>query len=250
MFGDTTTMTADGPMEYHLQLLTGRKWANKDVELETAPGITPILYSRKSPVNSTQWAIGLEIPLLLPAEKVMITTDHPNGAPFTKYPEIIALLMSRKYRENMLEKVHKAASSRTMLGSLDREYDLYEIAMVTRANQAKITGFHDRGHLGEGAVADIAVYDLPAEPDTSDYEKIIRAFSNAYMTIKRGEIVVKEGEVVNTVTGYTRYLDVKYDRWIEKDINAYFRDYYSVSMQNYVIGVDEMRRCESVPVQA
>ena len=62
--------------------------------------------------------------------------------------------------------------------------------------------------------------------------------------------MVKEGEVVNTVTGYTRYLDVKYDRWIEKDINAYFRDYYSVSMQNYVIGVNEMRRCESVPVQA
>ncbi len=250
MFGDTTTMTADGPMEYHLQLLTGRKWANKDVELETAPGITPIFYSSKSPVNAVQWAIGLEIPLLLPAEKVMITTDHPNGAPFTKYPEIIAMLMSQKYREEMLSKVHKAASARTMLGSIDREYDLYEIAMVTRANQAKTAGFTDKGHLGEGAIADIAVYDLPPEPDTRDYESIIKAFSRAYLTIKRGEIVVQEGEVVNPVAGVTRYLDISYDRWIEKDVSVYFRDYYSVSVQNYVIGVDEMRRCESVPVHS
>ncbi len=249
MFGDTTTMTADGPMEYHLQLLTGRKWANKDVELETAPGITPIFYSSKSPVNAIQWAIGLEIALLIPTEKVMLTTDHPNGAPFTKYPEIIALLMSKKFREEMLSKVNASATKRTMLGSIDREYTLYEIAMVTRANQAMTAGFKDKGHLGEGAIADVAVYDLPADVDTRNYEDIIKAFSRAYLTIKRGEIVVKEGEVIKPVSGITRYLELDYDKWIEKEVNTYFRDYYTVSMQNYIVDVNEMRMCESVAIK-
>ena len=46
--------------------------------------------------NAMQWAIGLELFLLIDDPwRVFFTTDHPNGAPFTTYPEIFALLMDR-----------------------------------------------------------------------------------------------------------------------------------------------------------
>jgi len=45
------------------------------------------------------WAIGLELALLTKDPwQCMLSTDNPNGAPFVKYPEIIALLMSRRFR--------------------------------------------------------------------------------------------------------------------------------------------------------
>ena len=45
-------------------------------------------------VNALQWAIGLELFLLIDDPwQVYFTTDHPNGAPFTRYPEILHLLM-------------------------------------------------------------------------------------------------------------------------------------------------------------
>lgn len=119
----TTTMTADGPMEYYLQSLTHLKWSNSNIEVETAMGVTPFVYSPKMSASSVQWAIGLELPLLIDDPwKVMITTDHPNGGPFFRYPRILAWLMSREYREKTLREVHPAAGKRTELPSIDREY--------------------------------------------------------------------------------------------------------------------------------
>jgi len=59
-FDETTTMTADAPMEYDLFRLTGLKWANKDIEVETASGLIPSIYSSHAPVSVLQWAVGLE----------------------------------------------------------------------------------------------------------------------------------------------------------------------------------------------
>ncbi|MBS7623823.1 formylmethanofuran dehydrogenase subunit A [Candidatus Bathyarchaeota archaeon] len=39
VFGDTTTMTADGPFQYFLHRISGNKWVNLDVEAETGSGI-------------------------------------------------------------------------------------------------------------------------------------------------------------------------------------------------------------------
>ncbi len=49
--------------------------------------------------GTTQWAVGLELFLLITDPwRVFFTTDHPNGAPFTAYPELFALLMDRSAR--------------------------------------------------------------------------------------------------------------------------------------------------------
>ncbi|MBC7110763.1 MAG: formylmethanofuran dehydrogenase subunit A, partial [Methanothermobacter sp.] len=112
---ETTTMTADGPMEYDLHSLNGLKWANCDVELETGSGVVPFIYSARAPVPAVQWAIGMELFLLIddPA-KVCLTTDSPNAGPFTRYPRVIAWLMSNKYRMNLIEgELHKWAQRKS-----------------------------------------------------------------------------------------------------------------------------------------
>lgn len=249
IFGDTTTMTADGPLEYHLHALTRLKWMNRNVELETSPGVTPFIYSAKSPVNAIQWAVGLELALLISPDKIILTTDHPNGGVFTDYPKIIAWLMSAKYRETTLSKVSNAAEKRAIIATLDKEYDFYEIAKITRANPAKATGMHNiKGHLGEGAHADIAIYDLnPLEVDSRDYEKIEKAFSNAYLTIKGGEIVFKEGEVCKHFTGRTYWVNANAEeKEIIDDLDYYFKRFYSVNLANYVVEEKELARSEAI----
>lgn len=245
VFGDTTTMTADGPLEYSLSNLTRLKWANRDVELETSPGVTPIVYSPKSPINSIQWAVGLELALLIETEKVILTTDHPNGGPFTTYPKLMTLLMSKKYREKEFSKIHSAINKRSVLPTIDKEFDFYEIAQITRSNPAKSAGMGKiKGHLGKGAHADVSVYDINPLDPPKDYKEIEKALSNAYLTVKEGEIVVKEGEIVNQTRGRTYWVNSKGDKEIDKDIDEYFRKYYSVKTSNYFIREEELERGE------
>jgi formylmethanofuran dehydrogenase subunit A len=234
VFGDTTTMTADGPFEYHLGTLNDMKWNNADVEDETGGGIVPYIYREKSGVNAVQWAVGLEIALHIKDPwRVYLTTDHPNAAPFIHYPRIIAWLMSREYREKTMMECSKWAAERTTLASLDRELSLEEIAVMTRAGPAKRLGLETS--LSEGNTANIAVYDL--NPEEKNGEKIERAFSSAAYTIKDGEIVVKEGEVVKEVFGRTFWVKSQIEKDIKKDIEERFL-YYTINPENYEVSLD------------
>lgn len=236
---ETTTMTADGPMEYDLHMTNGLKWANCDVELETGSGVVPFIYSPKGPVYAVQWAIGLELFLNTNTDKVLLTTDHPNAGPFTRYPRVIAWLMSKKYRDEWLyNKVHKWAQQRSHVADADKEYDLYEIAKITRANQAKVLGLSEtKGHLGVGAEADIAIYAI--DPEEKDGKKIEKAFRYAKYVLKGGEVVVKDGNVVKEVFGDTIYVDVQVGEdlmnEVLKDVGEKFRRYYSVNLENYPV---------------
>jgi len=239
LFGDTTTMTGDGALEFSLQKLTGFKWSNSDTELETGGGVTPEIYSPTVPVNVIQWAIGMEAALLInDPYQVWLTTDHPNGAPFTRYPEIISLLMSKERREKEISQVNNAVNKRAILPSLDREYDWNEIAIITRAAQAKSYQLREKGHLGVGADADVAIYDIrPEEVDPSkEYDKVEKAFSATKYTIKGGEIVVKDGNIVKVVSGKTYWTNAEFDGYyelIEDDLKDWFANYYTVSLNNY-----------------
>ena len=241
---ETTTMTADAPMEFDLYKLSGLKWANKDVELETAAGIVPVIYSGKAPVNSLQWAIGLELFLKVNDPwKVCLTTDHPNAGPFIRYPRIISWLMSNERRQEMMDnrEVHPWSHRRTSLASLEREYDFNEIATITRAAPAKIYGFQDRGALTPGYNADIAVFDInPNEIDPSrNPEAIEKGFGSAMYTIKDGEILVKDGEIVKVVQSHTLWTNVKGMEEKEKSVMERvmpdFTKYYTVKFENYKV---------------
>lgn len=240
IFTDTTTMTADGPFEFTLYQLSGHKWVNSDVETETSGGIIPFHYKKNNAVNATQWSIGLELALLIDDPwKMFMTTDHPNGGPFFAYPKIIAWLSSKKARMATLKKCHKKAQKKSLLPSIKRELSLYDLAIVTRAGQAKALGLKNKGHLGVGADADIAIYNI--NPQTTDiakqYKPVRKAFGNAAYTIKDGQIVVKDGEVVQSVSGRTMWLDVqtKEPCTIDESIRKKFREYWTVDYENYPV---------------
>lgn len=250
---ETTTMTADGPLEYYLHSLSHLKWANRNIEMEAAPGVTPFVYSPKAATAAIQWAIGLELELLIKDPwKVLLTTDHPNGGPFTRYPRIIAWLMSRKYRKKTISELNKAVNDRSTIHAIDREYSLYEIAVITRAGQAKALGISkEKGHLGVGAHADVAVYDIDASK-LNGSEEIEKKLSSAAYTIKDGEIVVRNGEIIKTVDGRTYWVNPQVNEELEKevmkDIEYNFKRYYSVNLANYPVGEEYLTKPAQVKI--
>jgi formylmethanofuran dehydrogenase subunit A len=230
MFGDTTSMTGDGPLEYMLHQISGRKWVNMDVENEEGCGIVPIEYKDKSHVHATQWAIGLEWFLMVQDPwRIALSTDHPNGASFVAYPQIIRLLMDREYRREALKKVNAKAIAKTTLAEQEREYSLFEIAIITRAGPARILGLKNKGHLGVGADADIAIYNKQ-----EDKEKM---FASPRYVIKEGQILVEDGHIRQETFGRTLFVSPPYDPAVEKHIREYFDKYYTVDYENYPVAL-------------
>jgi formylmethanofuran dehydrogenase subunit A len=229
LFGQTTSMTGDGPLGHFLANLYGTKWISCDVELEAGCGISPIEYKNKSLVHSLQWAIGLEWYLLVEDPwRVVMSTDHPNGGSFLAYPQIIRLLMDRAYRQDMLKACPAGLVKRSLLADLDREYTLNEIAIITRAGPARILGLTHKGQLGIGSDADITIY--------TPHENKETMFEMPRLVIKAGEVVVEQGEIRGTPQGNVLHVERDYDRDLEPDIQAWFEENYSVSWRNYGVG--------------
>lgn len=257
-FDNTTTMTADGPFEYNLHTLNKLKWINGDVELECGTGVVPYVYSSKSPVNVVQWATGLELALSIKdPRKILLNSDHPNGGPFWRvYPELIGLLLSKKAREKKIRNMNRYVEKGSLIHTLDRELTLDDITWMTRAGCALDLGLKDKGHLGLGAVADVAIYDInPMEDDLSkEYKKVVRAFSTADYCIKDGKIVVKKGKITNSPHGRTYWVDVKIPEKIEKEIIKELKEkfwrYYTVNINNYPISVNYLPRPEPISIDA
>jgi formylmethanofuran dehydrogenase subunit A len=240
LFGNTVTITADGPWQHLLYKLTGHKWGNVDVENETGCGIVPYVYKEKNLVNAIQWAVGLELLLLINDPwRLYLTTDHPNGAAFWRYPEIIQLLMSAEFRREKLKKLSPKALKRIVLPELDREYSLYEIAIITSAGPARALGLLNKGHLGPGADADVAIFN-------EDHD-IIRMFSYPRYVIKGGEVVLEEGEIRNPVDGRSIIVQPTFDEKVADYIRPLFQQYYTMSFDNYPV---ELERFDDLDIRS
>ena len=226
LFGQTVTASGDNMAQFRNHAAgSPNKWVCMDIECDAGCGVVPFKYKDQNFVNALQWAIGLEIFLLVDDPwRIFLTTDHPNGAPFTSYPHLIRLLTDKTFRNDMLSSISPDAQKLSTLASIDREYSLYEIAIMTRAGAAKLVGLHDRGHLGVGAAADITVY-----TDHADREKM---FSKPDYVFKDGELVVRNGSVVKVTWGTTHVVRPEFDRSIEKEIAKYFETYHTVNMEH------------------
>jgi formylmethanofuran dehydrogenase subunit A len=252
---ETTTMTADGPFEHHLTSLNHLKWANVDVELETSSGVVPFIYDKDSKVSAIQWAVGLELALYAKDPmRVHITTDHPNGGPFTRYPRIIKWLMSAKAREATLDtmKYKDKVIDATYISSLDRELSLYEIAMMTRAGTAKALGFLDMyGSLKEGTNANISIFDIDPASLPSDPECIEAAFQNAAYTVKDGVVVVENGQIVAEPEKHFLWTDVKMaeNPQVMHDLVEKFQMSYTVNLGNYAIFDEHVHNPKAIQVE-
>ncbi len=237
LFGNAVTITADGPWQHLLYQLTGRKWGNIDVENETGCGIIPYTYKGSNLVNAVQWAVGLELLLLINDPwRVFLTTDHPNGACFWRYPEIIHLLMHADARRERVKALPSKALSRIVLADLDREYSLYEIAIITSAGPARALGLRQKGHLGVGADADITIYN--ENPDG------VHMFRYPRYVIKAGEVAVEEGEIRTVGTGREFIVHPSCDPQIEDFLRPVFQQQYTMSFDNYPVELERLEHAE------
>jgi len=252
---ETTTMTADGPFEHHLNQLNHLKWSNVDVELETGSGVVPYVYDKDIAVCGIQWAIGLELALYAKdLMRVHITTDHPNAGPFTRYPRIIKWLMSKKAREATLDTMKRKEKiiKSTDLAGMDRELGLYDIAMMTRAGPAKALGLSNiYGSLKAGADANVAIYNLDATKLPTDPELIENAFSNTLYTIKEGVIVVQNGEIVAEPQKHTIWtkVSVPENAQVMRDIKEKFTKSYTVNLENYAVFDEHVHNPRAIEVE-
>ncbi|MBN9521988.1 formylmethanofuran dehydrogenase subunit A [bacterium] len=239
LFGETTSMTGDGPLGHFLHKVTGRKWFNGDAECEAGCGIVPIEYKEKSLVHALQWAIGLEWYLLVEDPwRVCMSTDHPNGGSFLAYPEICALLMSCDYRREVLKRLPERVRERCTLPDLTREYTLNEIAIITRAGPARTLGLTHKGHLGVGADADVTVY-TPAADRRAMFELPRYVF-------KAGELVVEHGELRAVPFGPALVARPDYDPGVLPHVRRWFEGAYSLAFDNYAVGAEYATHGERV----
>jgi len=235
LFGATVTASGDSQRQFaNSAHAHNGKWVCMDIECDAGCGVVPFKYKDKNFVNALQWAIGLEIFLLAEDPwRIFLTTDHPNGAPFTMYPHLIKLLTNKSFRNDMLATINPDAAALSTLGSIDREYSLYEIAIMTRAGAARLLGLKDRGHLGLGAGADITVY-----TEQDDKEAM---FAKPDYVFKDGELVVKQGEVVKIVWGNVHTVKPEFDRSpVERDLRDYFDRYLTMKLDNFIIRDEEI----------
>ena len=237
MFGQTVTASGD-TMRQHAQsgLASPRKWIGADIECEAGCGVVPFRYREQSYVNALQWVIGLEIFLLVRDPwRVVLTTDHPNGGPFTSYPHLIRLLMDRSFRDQQLAKLHPEVAANAALRSITRELSLSEIAIMTRAAPARLLGLKDRGHLGAGAAADIAVY-----REQADLEAM---FTTPTHVFKDGLLVARAGRIASVPVGGTHFVEPEYERSIEAVLRKHLAAHGGVNFDHLAIGTDELCSC-------
>ncbi len=239
MFGQTVTASGDNMAQFrNADQGSPRKSVIMDIECDAGCGVVPFRYRDQSFVNALQWAIGLEIFLSVRDPwRIFLTTDHPNGAPFTSYPHLIRLLTDHAFRDQMFQKLNPDARAASILGSLTREYSLYEIAIMTRAAPARTLGLADRGHLGAGAAADIVVYREDADRE--------RMFSTPEYVFKDGELIVRDGRLVKITSGSVHAVKPEYDRSIEASVAEYFERYQTTSAAGFRISADELCECGS-----
>ena len=237
LFGQTVTASGDNMAQFrNAGAGSPKKSVVMDIECDAGCGVVPFKYRDKNFVNALQWAIGLEIFLLVDDPwRIFLTTDHPNGAPFTTYPHLIRLLMDKTFRNEKLAGLNDDAQKLSNLGAIDREYSLYEIAIMTRAAPARTLGLMDRGHLAPGAAADITVYRPDPNPEVM--------FAKPAYVFKDGELVARDGAIVKVTWGNTHVVKPPYDAAIERPLASYFERFHTMRMSNFKIGDDEMCEC-------
>ncbi|GAA5507110.1 formylmethanofuran dehydrogenase subunit A [Novipirellula caenicola] len=236
MFGQTVTISADSMHQYdNSAYAKPRKSVLVDVECEAGCGVVPFRYRRKQYVHSLQWAIGLELFLMIDdPSRVFLTTDHPNGGPFTTYPHLIRLLCDRSYRETALAEIDANASASSQLAGMSREYSFNEIATMTRSAPAAILGLNGVGNLAAGSQADVVIY--------RKRENFEQMFAKPAYVIRRGNIVRGEGSIdAATLASVTHTVDVPFDPQTIPMLAQRYAEQATMAMSRLRISDDEMQ---------
>ena len=245
MFGQTVTISADTMHQYeNFRFANPRKSVLLDIELEAGCGVVPFRYRQRQFVHSLQWAIGLELFLMIDdPSRVFLTTDHPNGGPFTAYPHLIRLLCDRSFRETALAEIHGDAAASSQLAGIDRQYSLSDIATMTRSAPAAILGLHDRGHLASGGVADLVAYE--------SQQDLERMFARPKWVMRGGKLVRGEGASdAADVQTKTHVAAVSFDSASVDRFRPLYQQSAAMSMDRLWIDDEEMSDVLAIATQS
>lgn len=240
LFGAAMAVSFDTSGLSHLQSATGKPWISRQLEGEGGTNVLPLSYRARDASSAVQWAVGLELLLRSPdPTRLFLTTDHPNGAPFTAYPQVIEWLMSRPARQEVLKNSHPAGTHKTGLAGIQREYSLAEIFAMTSWGPAKALGLTDRGHLGAGALADLRCYRKQAD---------LRAmFACPAWVMRRGRVVVRDGQFTAPEDGGLLVVRPAWDESRTKRIHTALAELVSVPADDYALGATGQPGAKEVP---
>jgi len=229
MFGQTVTISGDTMHQFeNRSFARPRKIIFQDSECQAGCGVLPFRYRQSQYVHGLQWAIGLELFLLVDNPwQVFLTTDHPNGAPFTAYPHLIRLLMDYDFRMSIFDQLHPEVRATSRLPTLKREYSLEEIVVMTRSGPARVLGLDRIGHLRPGGAGDVVIYRKDSNPTTM--------FSRPEMVFRNGELVYRTGDFVGFSRKKRYVAEPKFDLAIESHLRKSWNQFYLQSMESSVL---------------
>jgi formylmethanofuran dehydrogenase subunit A len=136
--------------------------------------------------------------------------------------------MDRGVRDERIKQINpKLLAGSALADGLAREYTLNEIAIVTRAGPARLLGLKNKGHLGPGADADVTVYSRNTD--------LAQMFAAPRYVVKRGTLMVEEGQLRRAPTGRRIHVRPGYDDALLPDLRRHFEAYSTVSLENYPV---------------
>ena len=92
--------------------------------------------------------------------RICLSPGSADSSTLVGYAGLLGRLLRGSLRPGNLNK-----------GSIDREYSISDLVLITRTNPAALLGLEDRGHLSPGAPAYIAVYDFNDETPDEELEQ-------------------------------------------------------------------------------
>ncbi len=227
--GPAMAITADTSSLDPLRRMTRKPRISRQLEGEGGVNALPLEYLPADPTSAVQWATGMELLLRFPdPTRMFLTTDHPNGGPFTAYPQVIEWLMNRSSRNEMLHSLHAAGDKRSGLSECQREYSLEEVFAMTGYGPAKALGLSDRGHLGVGALAELRCY--------KKQSNIKAMFETPAWVMHRGRVVVKNRRILKTSQGRTLLVRPTWDEGRRKAIHSSLSRWISFQPEHYALG--------------
>ena len=209
------TASGDTMRQYAISKSAHPKWVVMDIECDAGCGVVPFRYRDKSYVNALQWAIGLETFLLFDDPwRIFLTTDHPNGAPFTTYPHLIRLLMDKSFRRDMMPKIRPDAQPIfDCCPARPATTLLYEIAIIPAPARPQP---RPQGHRPPRPGAP------PTSPSTEDDPDREAMFTTPVFVFKNGELVVKNGKIIKVVKGATHVAQTRIRQGDREAAKEYF----------------------------
>ncbi len=235
MFGQTVTLSGDTMHQFaNRNLARPRKAIFQDLECQAGCGVLPFRYRHDQYVHGLLWTIGIELFLRIENPlQVFLTTDHPNGAPFTSYPHLIRLLMDYDFRMSVFSQLHPDVQQSSSLPSLRREYMLDEVIKMTRLGPARALGLKNRGCLSHGSLADVVVYERS--------ENVEAMFARPRMVFRRGNLVFHNGIFLGDAAKTTFVAAPKVDPQMDLMLKRLWKSRYGYSSELIAVQADELR---------